>query len=442
MTHRFSQIPEISQTTNHLGVVRIPVEQDIPFSDRVRAVVDTAAFRRLSQITQLALTSRIYPGASHTRFEHALGVYHNSLAYLWQLGKDDRFANIVSDHDAEVLIVAALLHDIGHWPFCHPIEDMALPDMPPHETLAEQFLGQGSELTQVLQRHWKIESEEVLDLLTGGSESACSRLRRSILSGPIDIDKMDYLQRDSQHCGVPYGRNFDRSRLMGSLILNQRGDGLAITSKGRTAAEMMVFARYVMFNEVYWHHAVRSATAMFARAFYETRHQLNMPELFRMDEPHMIQTLCGAASDETRRLTEGLFGSRRRLHKRLAEYSVFSHAELYQSLRRLSYRSLVLCSNRLAELIRERIDEPVHALDILIDAPPIHREVEFRVDVYDSQSETWQALRDISPVVNAMSRTAFDDCVKRVRIFVSEQLVPALRGLPDLEQLVQMAIIS
>lgn len=437
MTHPYSQIPEISRTTDHLGVVRIPVEQDVTFSDRVRAIVDTAEFRRLAQITQLALTSRIYPGATHTRFEHALGVYQNSLAYLWQLGKDERFAATVSSHDAEVLIVAALLHDIGHWPFCHPIEDMALPDMPPHESFAEQFLGPDSELAEVLHDQWQIDPAEILDLLVSRSEEPSSQLRRSILSGPVDIDKMDYLQRDSQHCGVPYGKNFDRSRLMGSLIVNRQGDGLAITSKGRTAAEMMVFARYVMFSEVYWHHAVRSATAMFARAFFETHQQLNLPRLFVMNEPDMIRHLCDAAADETRRLTSGLFGPRRRLHKRLAEYSVFSHATLYQSLRRLPYHELVRCSNRLAARLDELLDEPVHALDILIDAPPIHREVEFNVDVFDAQTGLWSALRDMSPIVNAMSNTDFDDCVKRVRIFVSAHLLEPLRRLTDLESVVK-----
>ena len=74
------------------------------------------------------------------------------------------------------------------------------------------------------------------------------------------------LDRDSLHCGVPYGRNFDKQRLIQSLVLNAAGDGLALTSKGKTAAELMVFARYVMFSEVYWHHAVRAATSMLSRA--------------------------------------------------------------------------------------------------------------------------------------------------------------------------------
>ena len=101
-----------------------------------------------------------------------------------------------------------------------------------------------------------------------------------MLSGPIDIDKMDYLHRDSLHAGVPYGRHFDQQRLIGSLCLNEAGDGLAITDKGKTAAEMMVFARYVMFSEVYWHHGVRSATAMLQRAFFLLHGTLDLERCF------------------------------------------------------------------------------------------------------------------------------------------------------------------
>ena len=294
MTHPYANIPEISHCGDSVGVIRIPSEQDVPFSRRVRAIVDTAEFQRLSHVTQLALASRVYPGATHTRFEHALGVYHNALRYLRQLGMDSRFADTVSVRDAEILIVAALLHDVGHWPFCHPIEDMSLQDMPPHEAFAKEFLGPQSELTAVLESHWNIQSDEVLDVLVAHNSSPSHQLRRSVLSGPIDIDKMDYLSRDSQHCGVPYGKHFDRSRLINSLLVNEAGDGLAISSKGKTAAEMMVFARYVMFSEVYWHHAVRAATTMFARAFFELHRRLDLPKLFRMNEPDLIRALIAA----------------------------------------------------------------------------------------------------------------------------------------------------
>ena len=429
MQHPYSDIPELAQTGASIGVLRIPVEQDVPFTSRVRAIVDAPEFQRLRQITQLALASRVYPGATHTRFEHALGVYHNALRYLWQLGRDSRFVSTVSVHDAEVLIVAALLHDIGHWPFCHPIEDMALPQMPPHEAFAREFIGPGTELGGILQSEWGIAPDEVLDVLVARSSTPSSRLRRSILSGPIDIDKMDYLARDSQHCGVPYGRHFDRHRLMNSLIVNAAGDGLAITSKGRTAAEMMVFARYVMFTEVYWHHAVRSATTMFARAFLELLPQLDLNELFRMSESDLIRRLRDvAAGSAAARLTEGLFGLRRGLYKRVSEYSIFHEERLYRQFRQMNCQQLAVCSEQLAERLGAAAGYAAGRLDLLVDAPPQHREVEFRVDIFLPSEQRFRPLREVSPIVDSMARTQFDDCVKKVRLFATPELRDAIRA--------------
>ena len=269
MIDAFRNIPELQALEHAESLVRIPMEQDVPLTQRVRALMDTPPFQRLSRITQLGLAAKVYPGATHTRLEHSLGVYHNALLYLQQLMQDSRFTKTVTPHEAEVLIATALLHDIGHWPFCHPIEDMGLTELPDHEEFAAEYLADGSVLAKNLRNQWNIEPQEVLDLLRGIANTPGQKLVKSILSGPIDIDKMDYLHRDSLHAGVPYGRNFDRNRLIRSLIVNEQADGLAISSKGRTAAELMVFARYVMFGEVYWHHAVRSATSMFTRAFHK-----------------------------------------------------------------------------------------------------------------------------------------------------------------------------
>ena len=96
MTHPYSSIPELFDLQAGGPIVRIPTGQDVPFTPRVRAIVDTAEFQRLRNITQLGLAGRVYPGATHTRFEHALGVFHNSLRYLWQLGRDERFG--VGEH--------------------------------------------------------------------------------------------------------------------------------------------------------------------------------------------------------------------------------------------------------------------------------------------------------------------------------------------------------
>ena len=121
--------------------------------------------------------------------------------------------------DAEVAIVAALLHDLGHWPFCHPIEDMRLPSVPSHELFANSFLLEG-ELADVLRHDWAVNPREVVALLSEKPRDTAGRILASMLSGPIDIDKVDYLFRDSLHAGVPYGRHFDQQRLLGSLCLN------------------------------------------------------------------------------------------------------------------------------------------------------------------------------------------------------------------------------
>ncbi|MGC3970653.1 MAG: HD domain-containing protein [Pirellulales bacterium] len=261
------EIPELQALSGSGGaVIRIPPEIDVPLTPRVRQLIDTAEFRRLAHISQLGLVSLVYPAAHHSRFEHSLGVYRNALYFLNRLSHDERFAAVVKPADAELFLVAALLHDLGHWPFCHPIEDMRLAEVPEHELFANSFMLEG-EVADTLRDDWGVQPRDVVALLSEKPRTPKARILAGMLSGPIDIDKIDYLFRDSLHAGVPYGRNFDQSRLIGSLCLNEAGDGLAITDKGKTAAEMMVFARYVMFSEVYWHHAVRAATAMLQRSF-------------------------------------------------------------------------------------------------------------------------------------------------------------------------------
>jgi HD superfamily phosphohydrolase len=439
--HPLVEGPELLRLDAGQGIVRIPAEVDVPFTARVQALVDTPEYRRLSQISQLGLVSRVYPGATHTRFEHALGVFHNALRYLWQLGKDPRFCEVVDVHTAEVLLVAALLHDLGHWPFCHPIEDLGLVELPPHEDLAAQFLAPDRELAQVLREEWHVAPEEVLDVLSARTQSPQMRLMRSILSGPIDIDKMDYLERDSLHAGVPYGRNFDKNRLIQSLLLNEAGDGLAISSKGKTAAELMVFARYVMFSEVYWHHAVRSATAMFARAFFELRHTFDLRAMFQMSEADTVTLLRRSAQNTpAQELVEGIFGSRRQLYKRLTEAGLSQNRELYDLLARQPFARLVDFSSKLAQTFGRVLGEPVQPTEVLIDGPPAHREVEFRIDLYYAKEQAYRPLHQVSPVVAALAQTQFDDYVKRVRIYAHPRIARRLQALPNLPRTIAEAL--
>lgn len=437
---RISDIPEISGLDSRRQLVRIPDQVDVPLTRRVRRLIDAAEFRRLAHITQLGLVSLVYPAAHHTRFEHSLGVYRMALLYLQRLVHNTRFTAAVAPHDAEVLIVAALLHDLGHWPFCHAIEDMGLPDVPEHELFANSFVLEG-DIADMLRNDWEIQPREVVALLSAEPQDVRGSLLQSVLSGPIDIDKMDYLMRDSLHAGVPYGRNFDQQRLIGSLCLNQAGDGLALTDKGRTAAEMMVFARYVMFSEVYWHHTVRSATAMLQRAFQLLHAQLDLDKLFRLSEQPLIAALRRAAGDgPARELLDGLFGPARRLYKRLAQFSLFEQREFYLPLARRPYTWLIACAEEFATQLSRRVGRRVAATEVLFDAPPVKLEVEINVEIYFPKEDCYRRLGDVSPVVQTLARQQFDDYVKRVRIFVHPRLARELEGSGDLREPLQTTL--
>lgn len=414
-------IPEVVSLAAPRSLVRIPPETDVPVSPRVRAVLDTAPLRRLASVSQLGLVSLVYPGAGHSRLEHSLGVYRSALLVLQHLLVDERFAEIVSPDELEAFVFAALVHDLGHWPFCHPIEDMQIEGLPKHERLAESIIQQ-SELCELLNRQWKCSITQVMRILTKQPQSGGESILSSILSGPIDIDKMDYLIRDSLHAGVPYGRNFDVGRLIAAFCPHPDRPQLAITEKGRTAAEMMVFARYVMFSEVYWHHAVRSATAMLQRAVFFLQGRIDLNAMLGMDDASWIARLRRVASGTLAEpLVEGLFGPQRRLFKRIAQFNVLDAPELHAALAHRPYDVLTAISTELAERISKRIGRPLGQNDVIIDAPPQKLEVDINIDVVMSSGQV-RPLGSVSPVVDALARRQFDSHVKRVRVFVPEDV--------------------
>ncbi|MFK8113587.1 MAG: HD domain-containing protein [Rubripirellula sp.] len=422
-------LPEVNALHRTGSLVRIPPDDDVPISDRVRRVLDSPPMRRLATISQLGMVGLVYPGATHSRLEHSLGVYHNALRLLARFSDDSQLESIVDTRMAEAFVLAALVHDIGHWPFCHPIEDMRLSNLGEHETRIGDWLGH-QELTSCIEDDWQCDVNDVVELLHPSSEhdSVAQRFLASCLSGPIDVDKLDYLQRDSLHAGVPYGRNFDVGRLISCMRLNSETSRLAIDEKGRTAAEMMVFSRYVMFSEVYWHHAVRSSTAMLQRSVFLLQNRFDLQSTLRMNDAHWIATLRRAAEGSVAEpLVEGLFGARRRLYKRTAEYNVVDGNEVHRRLARKPYWWLVACAERLATQLAGRTGIAIHAADILIDAPPSKLEVDINVDVI-SRDGTVRTLGDVSPVASALANQQFDNQVKRVRVFVRDDLREVLRS--------------
>ncbi|MDF1841085.1 MAG: HD domain-containing protein [Rubripirellula sp.] len=431
-------LPEIDSLHRIGSLVRIPPADDVPLSARVRRVLDTAPLRRLGSISQLGMVSLVYPGANHSRLEHTLGVYHNALRLLARFSADDEFTSRIDQPMAEAFVLAALLHDVGHWPFCHPIEDMQLGEVGEHETRIADVIDT-SELGQCIEQDWRCNSQQVIDLLEPNGladEQATFAMSflASCLSGPIDIDKLDYLQRDSLHAGVPYGSQFDVGRLISSVRINPQSARLAIDEKGRTAAELMVFARYVMFSEVYWHHAVRSATAMLQRSIFLLQNRVDLISTLRMTDAEWIAMLRRSAEGSVAEpLVEGLFGPTRSLYKRIAEFNVIDGGLVHQRLARKPYWWLVVCAERLAQHLTQVTGLAIHAADILIDAPPVKLEVDINMDVIGRDGAV-RTLGDVSAVASALAERQFDDQVKSVRVFVRPDLRAALQSVMESEQ--------
>jgi len=238
-----------------LEVVRDPLWNNIRLEQDALTLVDTPAVQRLRYVRQLGHAFLVYPGATHSRFEHCLGAYHLARRALDHLSHGDV---VVAPKDAKALRLAALLHDIGHYPFSHALEEAGLPN---HESLARRHLTSGP-LGEAL-RQVGVDAEILLSLIQGRGAVPLA----GMVAGSLDVDKLDYLSRDAWMCGVPYGV-IDVDRLLSSLTIIEKAGRptLALHEKGLAALESLLFAKYQMYRNVYWHHAVRSATVMFKRA--------------------------------------------------------------------------------------------------------------------------------------------------------------------------------
>jgi HD superfamily phosphohydrolase len=259
--------------------IRDPIHVFVRLDSHEREVLNSRAFQRLRHIHQLALTYLVYPGATHKRFEHSLGVMEFAgrvFDVITENATDDIRARLPPLKNSDevrywrrVLRMAALCHDVGHLPFSHAAEQQLLPDGWDHERLTRAIIS-CDEMKSIWERITPpLRPEDIVKLAVGPKKAKDlvfsdweAVLSEIIVGDAFGVDRMDYLLRDSHHAGVAYGR-FDHYRLIDTLRIlpmppsGESGESeeaaLGIEAGGIQSAEALMLARYFMYSQVYFH---------------------------------------------------------------------------------------------------------------------------------------------------------------------------------------------
>jgi len=228
-------------------LIKDPVHGYIELSEDEVGVVDTRAFQRLRRVIQLPFVYLVYPGARHSRFDHSLGCMHLAGELAERLG--------LEEHRRRVLRLTGLLHDLGHTPYSHLLEPLLREAGLSHEKMTVRILLEDEELGDALER-CGVGVREVVDVLEKRVPEG------AVISGPTDVDKLDFLVRDSYFTGAAYGIVDAKRILWRSRLIEDR---LALSLRAVGAVEEMALARYQSFMNIYFHHAVRAAQILFLR---------------------------------------------------------------------------------------------------------------------------------------------------------------------------------
>lgn len=277
----------IQSTTHgvHYHVIKDPVYGTMQFTDEennwIKPFIDTLNFQRLRHIKQLGMGDLVFPGGVHTRFNHSIGCcyFGGQIAHKLHLNSEDR----------QMVMLACLLHDIGHGPFSHAFEYLFPNHMIQHEDWTQFFLAEYDQAYFIEQfnqnnPNYPLNHDKfalMINLITHHEQNY--KLLGDIVSSQLDADRLDYLQRDSHFCGVTYGK-FDARWLLHCLTQacdTQGNTRLGITYKGVGVVEEYLMARRLMMFNVYFHGKKFGSEHLVTQFLYRVAWQLEQEPLLK-----------------------------------------------------------------------------------------------------------------------------------------------------------------
>lgn len=366
--------------------IRDSVYGDISLNKFEERIMDMPQFQRLRRIKQLGLIGLIYPGATHTRFEHSVGTMNLGSKLSAELG--------LPDDDIELIRASALLHDIGHGPFSHVSEGVL---SVPHEELTKYVVTKTS-MCDLLEE--KFDVNEIVDIVNGKGYLG------PIVSGELDVDRMDYLLRDSHNTGVAYGI-IDYERIISNLKLED--DGLILDIKGVQAAEGALVSRYFMYPSVYQHHTTRIVNSMFRRALKKVIDEdiIDENDIYKYDDAEIIGVFRHCEDEFVNDIMARL--DNRQIMKRVKTIRLdnFKYPEKMYKIEQKELR-------KAEEEIAEDYDIEKDYVFINIAAYPRFDEMKTQVSV----DGKLYPLTEISNIIGALSKARFN--IPDISVYVDE----------------------
>ena len=409
---------EASLNENYTHPVRDVLWGHIYMTEKQAQLTESAPFLRLNRIMQLGPVYLVYPGATHTRASHSIGVYHIGRRLLQNLAERGADAWLTPG-GVKSFLAACLLHDLGHFPYTHSLKELSLSS---HETLTGSIIlkepmksligatGADPELTAAIVDKEKPGSDEELIFY------------RKLLSGALDPDKLDYLNRDARYCGVPYGAQ-DVDFILSRLNPDKK-NGVNIDSRLIPNVESVLFSKYLMYRTVYWHRQVRAATAMVKKTLINGLEsgKLKGGDLYNLDDMSLFSLL-----------EQKIGGS---LAESVRECKIFATAaEISPGQVNMKLTPTVENRARFEERLAEKIRKTgldIGSEDIIIDIP---EPVSFETGLYVSDEKA--VFGSSSSAFKEETVNAFIKTLYTVRIFINQKYMENVKTFAGVYSIIQ-----
>ncbi|MCD6431087.1 HD domain-containing protein [Candidatus Bathyarchaeota archaeon] len=343
---------------DYWGEIKDPVHGYVYITEVEKEIIDSYPVQRLRRLRQLAGAEYVYPGANHTRFEHSVGVMY----LAGKVTENPNISRLLDDEEVELLRLAALLHDVGHGPFSHIFEHLLVKELgKTHEDMTV-WIVQNSELKDLLNKIG-YDPEVVGKLAVGVLHKSGKSFLDQIITSSIDVDKLDFVVRDTYHTGAEYGY-IDVFRLIHTLDV--LGEDLAVDLGALSALESFLIARMESFKSIYFHRVGRAAQIMLATAMEKANEDLGLtsfktPEEYLAMDDYTVWSMLKNC-EKSRGVIENL--ERRRMLKCAYERTFYEKDTMVSNIfSREAYRK------QLQADIAKEADVPTEA--VIIDVPTV-----------------------------------------------------------------------